>query len=277
MITIRELANLLQEGLNNNTFKEEFVIGANVADFRKYMGKPLEQDRPTRGILRMLSGKFQPVKNLENFNTILILELLVEQKRLPVIEQILNNYIAINVGDTADIEGYQAVINFDIPTVGVAKNAIEGSGIPVQIVCYYNFIKNAYYGNQVQYYYIAEDGTQSQIIPIDRIFNKNMETAAYQALGSVTALNLNSENNSGLSLTFTLINEPFYVMLANAIATDTFQNTTYRIRSVLAGVFDVTEDYIITSAAMSATPGDLIVMHCEFARAYLIGGQNEQI
>lgn len=277
MLTLSNLAEIMQESLNNNEFGINFRIDANVADFIKERDKPLNSTHPTRGIVRLLSGEFTPVKNLDSFNTIVVLELLVPQSQLPKVEQIVNKYASVNVGETTDIDGYQVVINFDVPTVGRAANSIVGSGVPVQMIATYKFIRNGFYGNQMQYY-IVEDAGETLLTVIQGGYGNAATSSSFQELGATVGRDINTQNNDELSLSFVMLDTPFYQALMQEILGTRDQNKVYTFRFYLENkkgeeVLNVTKKFVRKSGAVQIPQNDLIVINCTFSPAHeLIGG-----
>ena len=100
MLTIYEIAEMIESGLNQNQNGIVFQIGANVDDFRKQKDIPLNSDKPTRGIVYFMSGDTTPIKNLGNVDTVVVLELLVAQPNLKKVSQVLSEYALLNVGET---------------------------------------------------------------------------------------------------------------------------------------------------------------------------------
>lgn len=269
MIKLEELTEMLQNGLNDNQKGERFLLGTDVEEFHKQQGKAIDPsaNRPTRGVVRALSGKFAPIKDLNNYNVVLLLELIVQEQKLNTINEILGTYITLNVGETTDMNGYQVVINFDVPTVGTANFGTVGYGVPVQVVVYYQFIQNALYGNSVKYYFVNGE-VETPIIFSENSAGKEFTSAAYQPMNAVTATSLNSQNSGNLSMMIYALNSAPYVSLMQAILNDTGQNTVYRIKTEISDIISAENDYILSSGSIHVSPGSPVMIKCVFSRAH---------
>ena len=170
----------------------------------------------------------------------------------------------------------QIAINFDIPIVGQANDNIVGSGVPVQLLATFKFIENGFYGNQVQLFSISDDGTETELITMDKSFGKGIETAMYQNLGENSGSAIGTQNNSELVVAFPLLRGDFYQNLAKNIAEDSDQNTIYTFRMKLtdpvtsSSIFDVTKKMILSSGVITLLPDSVISLQCRFAPAHVI-------
>ena len=280
MLSIYDLALMIQEGLNNNELGEAFIIDTNVHDFVKLQDKPLNSEKPTRGIVRFLSGDSTPIKNLGNVDTVVVLDLLVAQPKLQNVEKVLSQYVQLNIGETESANGTEIAINFDIPIVGQAANGIVGSGIPVQILATFKFILNGFYGNQFQLFYISADWMETELTMIDKTYGKNTTVSMFQNLGEVAGSAIGTQNSSLFSAAFPLLRGDFYKTLAANIANDAQQNTIYKFRMKLVDpststpIFDVTREMILSTGTIIMKPDNPIVLQCEFVQAHpiVVGG-----
>lgn len=149
MVNIKDLARLLEIGLNNKA-KE---LGSNLAfsiesNMNRYKKTELK-DTTIYGVQTLAPGSITPLAGVDNYLINTQLGMIVSISQANEVKGILNSYIEENVGEITQIDDYIAVVSFDLLSEGGYDiRANIGESITLSTNIYYQFIRNGVLSNE---------------------------------------------------------------------------------------------------------------------------------
>lgn len=165
MITLENLASILETSLNVNDYNIVFDISANYKEFKKSSrNKKRYEDAKNviYGVLRNIVSEAVPVENLGHYTWTTELELVITtnvllNNNLENVFDVLQKYYEANIGKqvvpTEDsLSGYKIGINLQVPITGLEKLDNLGGTIPLTLNCTFTITSNSYMFNDVKWY-----------------------------------------------------------------------------------------------------------------------------
>lgn len=295
MITAQQVAEKLESMLNANSYGVKFGVHTPV-DYefkREKLEAGLQQAYKSSTIFCVIDNydtKYSPINGLHTESGVFSLRIMTRKCRVGfevngktvfadekdyVAEKLDAIFQNAFVGKIVELAGEKALF-YPSQVAMVPRGAFCGADT-VELVAQFaiNVSSGIFYGAETSYYtyLVAEDGTRTEIPlkPVSRGNIKTFSPSAFQNINEVTALSVNTQNSSTLSLSLLMMDDAFHRQLAEDILKDTFQNKIYtigkRLKSGTETVYDVEYDYIMTSGSLDDNPTDFIRMDCVFARA----------
>lgn len=140
MIDLQKLAQSISDGLNALSEDFNFVIGINAKDYSPTV--PPKRGNPVRvvnGLMISQQAVITPAKNLNNYFLPITFGFDVREQDLDKVQSVLMQYIRNIVGTIIEIDGWFAIVNYDLPTVGaIDVEGGVGSYAPIVTTAYYN-------------------------------------------------------------------------------------------------------------------------------------------
>lgn len=203
---LTDLAQLLEDGLNVNSYGIVFDISANYKEFQKaYKNKRRNENAKgiVYGVLSMMTSEAVPVANLGNFTLTANLEIVSTTDNLILenyanIYEVLQDYYTVSIGTSQDSGSYQVGINLTQPTVDIERLNNLGGTLPMRFIVTFTVTKNAYTFNDVTWK--LDNTVMSELVGWNMIPIKEQE--AMNTFGGTIKKNV--FKSEGLSFSFTL-------------------------------------------------------------------------
>lgn len=150
MITIKDIAEAFETGLNDLADEVQFAIFPNAGEYAESVKVTRFQPKPQiNGVLRPIISQVVPIQGLENYLFNVALEMVIPVQYVEVAQNIIYAYIKANAGSTGTLGGYGYVFNMLLPEISnqaIRPNA--GDSVALTATLYYQFILDGKLSNQ---------------------------------------------------------------------------------------------------------------------------------
>jgi len=203
---LSDLAKILQDGLNTNTYGVVFDISANYKEFKKAYKNNRRNENAKNvvyGVLSTITSEAVPVANLGHLVVTCNLEIVTSTDQFLIdnyesVYSALQAYYTVAIGTTTDSGGYKVGINLTQPTVDVETLNNLGGTLPMRFICIFTITKNAYTFNDVVW--TLDGDTMTEIVNWNIVLTKEQEVINNYN----STIKKNLFKSEGLSFNFTL-------------------------------------------------------------------------
>lgn len=261
MVTVEQLATLLENGLNANTYGIVFDISADYKEFNRAIRNKKRYENAkgiVYGVLRDTTSTAVPVQNLGHYTIMSNLELAVTTNNLiseclENVYSILQDYYELTIGTENILNSSRIGINFEIPTVNDEKIDNLGGTVNLSLNCTFSITKSAETYNTTKLYI---DGTQmTQLINWNFLIQKTQEVVN----SADSTINKSIFKNQGIALSIVLphLTVAWFQNIFNDAFRDRVLNKVYTIKyedSLHTGVTALTWKMGILNMPISGEP-----------------------
>ena len=271
MITLKELASLIEQQLNENAhtkaFNLQFKVWADVGDYQEAFNKQTDP-KLINAVLRETTGDYTPVMAVKSKLTTLAFELAVNQYDVDNVKIILGKWTLEQIGYMYTEDDTSYIVTPGAIVTGTAVNTCDlGSTVPLSLTVEVQEAENGLISNEMEWT-IKKADSQDEPTPVyplrgQIISARTQQTSPYT--NESETVSTNQMATGSLSLTIPVAKNNTCKSLFNDIIKNN-KDEVYTITMADGWSDGISENYIMANGTITFEAGKVVAMECVFQK-----------